>query len=75
MQREKSEVETWRDKWTLESTKTDGIKRECLQVCDTHAHTHTHTQRHTQTQARASLLVQNISHDPGLVGRARTDRR
>ena len=32
LQLEKGESASWRNKWAQESTKTDGIKRECLQI-------------------------------------------
>lgn len=32
LQQEKADIERWKDKWAQESAKTDGIKRECLQV-------------------------------------------
>ncbi len=32
LQMEKAEVVNGRNKWAQESTKTEGIKRECLQV-------------------------------------------
>jgi hypothetical protein len=32
LQAETNEVAMWRGKWAQESTRTDGIKRECLQV-------------------------------------------
>ena len=29
---ERSEATSWKNKWAAESTKTDAIKKECLQV-------------------------------------------
>ena len=39
LQGERLEVNTWKNKWAQESTKTDGIKRECMQIvvkCEEH---------------------------------------
>jgi hypothetical protein len=32
LQLEKSDTANWKDKWAQENAKTDGIKRECMQV-------------------------------------------
>ncbi|KAL6756584.1 hypothetical protein V8C86DRAFT_61943 [Haematococcus lacustris] len=32
LQQEKADIANWKDKWAQENQKTDGIKRECLQV-------------------------------------------
>ncbi|GAX84963.1 hypothetical protein CEUSTIGMA_g12384.t1 [Chlamydomonas eustigma] len=42
VQSEKAEVANWRSKWAQESTKTEGIKRECMQIvtkCEEHVRT------------------------------------
>lgn len=36
---EREETAMWRSKWAQESTKTDGVKRECMQIvlkCEEH---------------------------------------
>ena len=32
LQLERDEAANWRAKWAEEATKTDGVKRECMQV-------------------------------------------
>ena len=32
LQLERDEAANWRSKWAEEATKTDGVKRECMQV-------------------------------------------
>jgi hypothetical protein len=32
LQLERADISNWKDKWAQENAKTDGIKRECMQV-------------------------------------------